>query len=213
MVSFIRESSESRRALTGRRQRRTGQAKGGVSRGRRRRAHERGRDEAYDHALPRERKHGGRRVKSLEMAVDCFLVRALDATDRSSRRMEARRLSEAAPDQHHAAMSASTTPGRPTHLPAEDAPPPQTPIIDFAALEGQKENILPIATGRSAHKLFNHFTSKPKQLELEARAETDRFERELLDVQARSATDDLLNDDLDSPDILDVYVRSVELTP
>lgn len=99
------------------------------------------------------------------------------------------------------------TPARPARL-GPSSPPPQTPITDFAALEGQKENIQPLSTGRSAHALSTIFAQRPKQLEKDLRDAQAKFEHELTECEQRRRKE-LQGGDLEfgESDPLDVFER------
>lgn len=102
------------------------------------------------------------------------------------------------------------TPGRPTRSPL-DGPPPATPITDFSALEGQKENIQPLSTGRSAHALSTIFAQRPKQQEKDLKEAQAKFEQELVQCEERRKLElaggaGLMGDDMES-DPLDVFER------
>lgn len=103
------------------------------------------------------------------------------------------------------------TPTRPSRL-AETGVPPATPITDFSALEGQKENIQPLSTGRSAHALSTIFAQRPKQLEKDLKDAQAKFENELTQCEERRKQELLglsAGDDIES-DPLDVFERSVQ---
>ena len=72
--------------------------------------------------------------------------------------------------------------------------------VDLSAIEQQKENIAPLAAGRSAKTLHTLFTQDRKTLNDELKAGHDRFNAEIDQVEKEGADDPL-----------DVYHRWVYL--
>lgn len=75
--------------------------------------------------------------------------------------------------------------------------------MDLSVLEQHKENVLPLAHGRSASKLQALLGSDRKTLEQELREGHARFREEIARVETGS-------DDEGDDDKLDVYHRCIE---
>lgn len=63
--------------------------------------------------------------------------------------------------------------------------------VDLSAIEQQKENIAPLAAGRSAKVLHTLFTQDRKSLNDELKAGHDRFNEEIDQVEKDGADDPL----------------------
>lgn len=63
--------------------------------------------------------------------------------------------------------------------------------VDLSAIEQQKENIQPLASGRSAKALHTLFTADRKTLQDDLKEGHDRFKREIEQAESEGADDPL----------------------
>ena len=86
--------------------------------------------------------------------------------------------------------------------------PAQTPTTDFALLEAQKENIRPLASGRSAATLSSVFAAKSNEVDEKVNREDERFRRDIEEAEKK----DREGEEVDGyGDLLDVYNQCVSL--
>lgn len=100
-------------------------------------------------------------------------------------------------------MSATpaATPGR-----ARDSPGQPAPVTDFTVIESQKENIRPLATGRSAATLGVLFDKSREEEASRAVAEgTEQFLKEIEEAERREREGEDMVDGVQ--DVLDLYSR------
>ncbi|KZT53512.1 hypothetical protein CALCODRAFT_486276 [Calocera cornea HHB12733] len=98
-------------------------------------------------------------------------------------------------------MATPATPA-PLHPPS---PPSHTPVVDFALIERQKENIQPLRNGRSASALQSVFSAPRQDRVATLQAGRERHEEDIAAVEAAEAADGY-----DDP--LEPYVKFVKWT-
>lgn len=87
---------------------------------------------------------------------------------------------------------------------------PDAPVTDFAVFESQKENIRPLASGRSAAALSAVFVKEPSATEKALEAEHDRFRAEIEEAERRDKEGEEMVDGVQ--DVLDVYNKYIAWT-
>ncbi|KAK4686311.1 checkpoint serine/threonine-protein kinase, partial [Tremellales sp. Uapishka_1] len=88
--------------------------------------------------------------------------------------------------------------------------PAATPITDFALIESQKENIRPLASGRSAATLSTLFEKESSAAEKVISEGHERFRRDIEEAERRDKEGEDMVDGV--PDILEVYNRYILFT-
>lgn len=86
-----------------------------------------------------------------------------------------------------------------------DTPPSTAPITDWTVIESQKENIRPLASGRSASILQSVF-EKPRDPAAEAK-EADELKKWAAEIEDAERRDREGEEREDGKDVLEVYNR------
>ena len=82
---------------------------------------------------------------------------------------------------------------------------PATPTTDFALIEAQKENIVPLSTGRSASILSNVLTKERVEADRMVHEGHERHKQSIEDTNRREAEGDELPEGIN--DVLEPYCR------
>ncbi|WWC91964.1 uncharacterized protein L201_006917 [Kwoniella dendrophila CBS 6074] len=94
--------------------------------------------------------------------------------------------------------------------PGQQRPPSPSsagPVTDFALIESQKENIRPLATGRSAATLSNVFAKEPSAADKVVQEGHERFRKGIEEAEKRDKEGEDMIDGIQ--DVLDVYNKYI----